>query len=307
MFLSGCLSFIVMLATSCWAQSAKPAYSTSAVVHTEIRNVFYHYTDRIAVHIFWLDGVIRPVRSGQIPIFDDARSFFVAIRSAEIAIASKALSQTLNEHVFAAPDAPLKNIEVSTEGQKLKVKGKLHAKNNLLFETVSTLSVTGDGKIRIHPEKVRAEHLPVKGLMDLLGVEIAKLIDTRKVVGLWAEGNDLILDPEQILPLPRIEGKVSAVQIRGDQVIQIFGRLPAANDRGKVNSMSYRGGQLRFGKLTMNDSDMDLIDLDPEDPFDFYLDHYRQQLAAGYTKITPQFGLRVYMRDYNKLSPRPRH
>ena len=32
---------------------------------------------------------------------------------------------------------------------------------------------------------------------------------------------------------------------------------------------------------------------------------FKQQLTAGYTKITPQFGLRVYMRDFNKLSRTP--
>jgi hypothetical protein len=34
------------------------------------------------------------------------------------------------------------------------------------------------------------------------------------------------------------------------------------------------------------------------DPFDFYLDHYKQQLVAGYTKETPSFGLRVFMHDF---------
>jgi hypothetical protein len=66
--------------------------------------------------------------------------------------------------------------------------------------------------------------------------------------------------------------------------------------------MSYRGNRLAFGKLLMTDADMNLIDTDSADPFDFYLDHYKEQLTAGYTKITPTFGLRVYMRDFNKLN-----
>ena len=65
--------------------------------------------------------------------------------------------------------------------------------------------------------------------------------------------------------------------------------------------MAYRGNELRFGKLTMHDTDMVLLDMDPQDPFDFFLDHYNDQLVAGYSKTTPSFGLRVYMRDYNKL------
>jgi hypothetical protein len=63
--------------------------------------------------------------------------------------------------------------------------------------------------------------------------------------------------------------------------------------------MAYHGNQLRFGKLTMNGADLTLVDMDPHDPFDFYLDHYLQQVEAGYTKITGNFGLRVSMKDFD--------
>jgi len=68
--------------------------------------------------------------------------------------------------------------------------------------------------------------------------------------------------------------------------------------------MAYLGNELRFGKLTMSDTDMVLVDMNPDDPFDFYLDHYKEQLVAGYTKETPTFGLQVFMRDYNNLPRR---
>jgi hypothetical protein len=43
--------------------------------------------------------------------------------------------------------------------------------------------------------------------------------------------------------------------------------------------------------------------MDPSDPLDFYLEHYKEQLAAGYTKTTLDSGLRVYVKDYNKRHP----
>jgi len=52
----------------------------------------------------------------------------------------------------------------------------------------------------------------------------------------------------------------------------------------------------------MNNVDMRLIDADPTDPFDFFPDHYNDQLVAGYSKTTASGGLRVYMPDYNKIS-----
>jgi hypothetical protein len=287
------------------AQQGQP--TTTTAVQTEMRNVMYHFTNSVTVHILQLRGALVPVRQDSLPIFDDARSFNLEISSADINMTTDSLANVLNQYVFAASDAPIKGISVTTEGNSLKVKGKLHSKGDISFETVGTISATPEGQIRIHAEKVRAAHLPVKGLMDLLGLKIADLINTKKVRGVRSEENDLILDPEQILPPPHVKGRVTAIRIQGNQIVQIFGNKPQAESAPAFtgNYMAYRGAQLRFGKLTMSDTDMILIDMDPRDTFDFYLDHYRDQLVAGYTKITPEFGLRVFMRDFNKLHKAP--
>jgi len=143
----------------------------------------------------------------------------------------------------------------------------------------------------------------VKGLMDLLGIDLADLIKTGKVPGIEVQKDDLVLDPEELLPPPHVVARVTAVQVRAGQIVQFFGDSTKTPDWrfSAANYMAYRENRLRFGKLTMSDTDLVLIDMDPKDPFDFYLDHYKEQLVAGYTKETPSFGLRVYMRDYKKL------
>lgn len=272
-------------------------------VQVEMRNVLYHFSDRVAVHIMELEGQLVPIR-GELVVFDDPRSFLLSIHSAQISITPDALTNVLNQNVFASPDAPLKDLVTTIEGQTLKVKGKLHSQGDLPFEMESTIRATPEGKIRIEAHKIKAAHLPVKGLMDLLGVKIEELINTRKVRGVRAEKDDVILDPNEIFPPPAISGRLSLVRIEGKRIVQVYGGKPAPHFMGHLagNYMAYRRNQLRFGKLTMSDSDMVLLDMDPNDPFDFYLEHYQDQLVAGYTKTTPQFGLRVFMRDYNKLS-----
>ena len=146
----------------------------------------------------------------------------------------------------------------------------------------------------------------MKGLLDLLGIDVARLIDTKKIQGISADKDDLILNPEEILPPPHIQGRVTAVRVQGNDIVQVFGKAQGENFVAKQtgNYLALRHGDLRFGKLTMRDSDLIMIDMDPRDPFDFYLDHYQEQLVAGYTKSTLAFGLRVYTRDYDKLPHR---
>src|SRR5579871_4596243 len=291
---------IILLAAGAAAQS-RPARPN--VVAVTMRNVMYHFTGRITVHILQLSGWLTPTAQHAFPIFDDDRSFILHIDSAEISMTTQAMSNVLNDHVFAAPDAPLKSISLVADGNTLKIKGKLHSKGDIPFEADGTLALTPNGEVRIHSRKVKAAHLPVKGLLDLLGVHISDLINTNKVRGVRAEKDDLILNAPEILPPPMIAGRLTGIELRGNRIIEHFGGRLLALPAG--NYMTYRGGRLRFGKLTMDDTDMALIDMDPRDPFDFYLSHYKQQLVAGYTKTTPAFGLRVFMRDYNKLGKKP--
>jgi hypothetical protein len=274
-------------------------------VHAEMHNIVYHFTDAISVHIVDFEGELVPTEKPGIPIFDDANSFLLSIHSAEISISTDALASALNDYVLASPDAPLKGIQIATEGNKLRIRGRLHAKGDVPFEAEGSLAVTAEGDIRVHTEKLKAAHVPIKGVMDLLGETVAKMIDNRKVQGLHAEKDDLILEASQLFPPPHIEARVNSIFIRGNEIVQRYGSGRQAR-RLSGNYMAYRGGQLRFGKLTMSDTDLTLIDMDPADPFDFYLDHYKDQLVAGYTKTTPSFGLRSYFRDYNKLSTKER-
>ena len=285
------------------AQENQNNSKDGGAVKVQMHNVMYHFTDQIAVHLINVGGSLVPTSAGHIPVFDDKNSFELQITAAEMTMDPQSLANVLNSHVFAAKDAPLKDISVTIENGHLKVKGKLHKKGDIGFETEGQLSATEDGKIRLHSEKIKALHLPVKGLMDLFGIDIADLIKSGKVRGVKAEKDDLILDPSEILPPPRISGKITDIHLEGNNIVQIFGE-PKKYPWIKVpaqNYMAYRGNKLQFGKLLMSDTDLVLIDPAPKDPFDFYLDRYKDQLVAGYSKTTSTFGLNVYMVDFNKL------
>jgi hypothetical protein len=290
---------------------AKPSRAqghTTPAVQVDMRNVMYHFTDQVAVHIHQLHGRVLPTQRARFPVIDDVQSFTFAIAFAEIALSTETLSYVLNHYVFAAPDAPLKDITVTTtDNNRLKVQGKLHTKGDLPFAMEGTPAATPEGHIRLHTHTITVAYVSVKGLLDVLGLKIAQLVNTDKVPGVRLEGNDLSLDPAQLLPPPRIAGRVTAVHVQGEQILQVFGTKPPAEapPAYQGNYMAYRGGQLRFGKLTMAETDLVLIDLDPEEPFDFCLDHYKEQVGAGYAKMTTDAGLRVFTRDCNKIQPPP--
>jgi hypothetical protein len=51
---------------------------------------------------------------------------------------------------------------------------------------------------------------------------------------------------------------------------------------------------------------MEVVDTDPTDAFDFYIDRYNDQLVGGYTRNQDNYGLLVFMRDFGDLGKPPR-
>jgi len=272
-----------------------------------MKNVDYHLSGNIVLHIDKLDGKLKPKAEGTVD-FDDQRSFELYIGSANVSLSAAALTDDLNHFVFAKPDAPLKELSATTKGNELTVKGVLASKGGIGFESTGTLSVTPEGWIRVHTSKVKALHLPVKGLMDLLGLETANLLSTKKITGVQADKEDLILDPELILPPPQLHGRLKSVRVENGGVALSFGSAgseehPAglSNSCGARNYIQFSGGSVRFGKLEMRETDLVLMDMQPADPFDFDIEHYKEQLVAGYAKTTKKGGLCSHMPDYSKV------
>jgi hypothetical protein len=302
-----CFVFGFSLPANLLAQAGSAQEKADAAVRAQMHNVKYRFTDNIAVQIHWLTGALVPVGNNELPIFDDKNSFRLRIDSGEIAISPADLANLLNSYVFARPNSPLSGISVAVANGRLKLKGELHDKGDIPFESEGVLTPTPDGRLRLHSDKVKALHVPVKGLMDAFGIGVSDFIKSGKVPGVQSEKNDLILDLEQILPPPHIEGKVTTVRVEGNSVLQIFGGAGTAPPKlQNASYMSYRGNRLRFGRLTMDDADMVLYDLDPADPLDFFLDHYKEQVAAGYSKITTNDQLRIYVKDFAKLKSQPK-
>jgi hypothetical protein len=300
------LSFMVclFLAGIIASQEATAQEKPDAAVRAQMRNVNYRFTDNIAVQINALNGALVPTANNDSPFFDDKNSFRIRIDTAEIAISPTDLANLLNSYVFVGANSPLARISITIVNGQLSIKGRLRDKGDIPFEAQGVMSPTPDGRIRLHSEKIKALHLPVKGLMDAFGIAVNDLIKSGKVPGVQAEENDLILDLQQILPPPHIEGKVTAVRVTTTSIIQTFGGNSGAKLQN-ANYMSYKGNRLRFGKLTMDDADITLYDLDSADAMDFFLDHYKEQIAAGYSKITVNSQLRIFLKDFNKL-PQPK-
>lgn len=283
---------------------------TDSVTQTEFHRVDFEVAPGIVLGIRYLRGEMTSTVHGTPITFDDKTSFVIGIDTADVGLSTEVLNHLMNEYVFAYPGAPLRNLTFSVVGSQLRQRGILHKGVDIPFELTATLSVTSTGLIRVHPTKVKIGSLDGTALMRALGIELANLLDLSKAKGATVRGNDLLLDPNHLLPPPMIRGRLVGVRAENGQLVQSFGRDTSVTlgkaapalvppNHSASNYMYFRGGTLRFGKLAMLGADMQIIDLEPATPFAFNLDRYQRQLAAGYSKTGLDGNLQVFMPDYS--------
>ena len=97
-----------------------------------------------------------------------------------------------------------------------------------------------------------------------------------------------------------------AVRVAPPDIEVIYGNAP--NDQAKLaqwhNFLKLTGGSLDFGKLTMRQVDLTMIDASQDPWFDLDLVNYQAQLVNGYTRMTAQAGLESFMPDLDRQAPK---
>jgi hypothetical protein len=273
-----------------------------------MRHVHLHLTDGIALDVATLDGVMAGRRAGSPPVFDDPHSYVLRVESAGMSLDMPSLTNLLNHQVFAYEGAPLRDLSaaVAPDG-RLAIKGRLHKGISVPFSMKATVAAMPDGRLRLHADSIKAVGVPVKGLLDLVGLELQKLVHVEDRRDIAIEGDDLFVSPGVALPPPEIRGTLTKAVAAGQRLELTFGSPGERVDRLRSrvsaarNYVYFGGGTIRFGKLTMDDADLQLIDADPRDAFGFFPARYQRQLVAGYSKNTPAGGLRTFMPDYDDL------
>ena len=278
------------------------------LVQVQMRNVAFHVDSTIVLDIAYARGRLKRVAPDHPPYLDDKRSFVLALDTARIGISPAALSGLLNRYTFAYPGSPLRRLTITIEHGRLRQHGTMRG---ISFDLLGDLSLTPEGELRLHPATIKAVGIKVGGLMKFFGLSLQKLVNTERARGVRIEGDDLVLSPTRLLPPPAVEGRVGRVEVTDSEIVQTFrpadGHAPdplVLPIPKTPNYMFFRGGVLRFGKLTMDDTDLFIEDAAPEDPFDFWLDRYNDQLVGGGSRNTRDHGLIVVMPDFAKLGHR---
>lgn len=252
------------------------------------------------VYVRWLRGQIIRVNRNVNPSFDEPDSFVLDIDRGVIHTNVGDLTNFLNDDLAKSS---LRNIALSGDGDQVKLSGTLHDVVPLPIEMIATISVAAGNRVQLHVSKLSVLKLPLKGLLGDFHLTVSSLFHPGSVPGMEVSGNDVFLDTEKLLPPPHIRGKLNSLRIVNPDVEETYGN--GQEDVTRVaqwrNFLRLSGGTIDFGKLTMHHVDVIMVDLSNDAWFDLDLAHYQEQLVNGYTRMTPQAGLQIFMPDLEKI------
>ncbi len=287
--------------------ASTPAKTTNDPTPTTVyaHNLILRKGPVFRIYIRWLRGQMLRTHPNVNPSLDDPESFVFFIQKGVI---HANLGDIANYFNTAAPTGfPLKNIAITGEGDQLKTSGTLHKGIPLPVEIVSTVSSTPDGRIHLHVVKIDALKIPVKALLGGLHLDIKDIMGTAPMPGVEISGNDIFLDTTKLTPPPHIRGQPTSVTLARPDLILVYGN--SDTDESKLaqwhNFLRLTGGTVDFGKLTMHNADLTLIDASDDPWFDLDLVNYQAQLTNGFSRITPQQGLEMFMPDLDGHQKKP--
>lgn len=246
------------------------------------------------IYIDWIQGKLVRTHEQINPTFDDPESFILHIDKGVIHANIGDISNYLN-HTMAS-NAPLKDISIIPDGEEVKIRGTVKKIVPLPIEIAGTPAATEGGLVRLHVAKISVLKIPMKAILRHMDVKLQDLVKSTNVPGVQVTDNDIIFDTEKLLPPPHIHGKLTTARVRVPDIEVIYGNAPVDPSLGQWhNFLRFRNGALDFGKLTMHHVDLTMIDAANEPWFDLDLVNYQSQLVNGYTRMTAQAGLEIYM------------
>jgi hypothetical protein len=279
---------------------ARTAYDSGGTT-VKAHNLLLRKGPNFRVYVRWLRGQMVPTRSEVDPSFDDPESFFLDIKTGVIRANIGDISNFFNAGGNAT--SPLRNITLSGDGNQVKIKGTLHKIISLPIELVGTIAAAPDNQIQMHVTKLSLISVPLKGLLSRVHITISDLVHPRGVPGIEVSGNDIFFNTQKLLPPPHLRGQLTSVRIINPDLEEIYGNTQNAITQVEQwrNFLQLSGGTIDFGKLTMHHVDIIMIDISNDAWFDLDLTHYQEQLVNGYTRMTPQAGLQIFMPDLDEL------
>jgi hypothetical protein len=131
------------------------------------------------------------------------------VRTGEVFVSSESLTRLFAQKIQQS-NSKVSDINLEVKDDKtVHLSGKLHKKVAIPFEIEGPVSTNGRDLI-LAAKKIKAGDIPIKGLLGMVGENLAKLLGSESVSGVVAQGNSLIF---QLSKIANVEGRIARADL----------------------------------------------------------------------------------------------
>jgi len=227
--------------------------------------------------------------------FKDVSSFDLDVKKGILSLNANDLTNTVNTLIAKETDlvkdfklnfVPGNRVETSLQVKKSIFKLNISVGAQLHAQTVNNM-------IRVTPDKVNVGKIPVKKLMDFLGIELGDILKlTNTAGGIITSGDSIYLSPTKLVAQPVLGGHVTGVKTGIGSISLIMGDMSNYQPKelyGATNYLRLSGGNVNFNGFNLKDADVILKDGTPENPFDIADDPSKKIITKGQVTIPEEF------------------
>lgn len=208
------------------------------------------------------------------------------VRGGSLSLDEEGLENLINR--YAIPGSMIERIQVSIEDSLVRMTAKVRL-HGIAFPVSldCEVSLTREGLIQLAPTHISSPNFLVGGFMRFFPVSLEKTLIMPKGSALSISGNVLRVDPEKIVPAPRVFGRLQAIRLDGKRLHLTYeGDAPEPPLLEPADRfLLCLGHELELGKLLLRDTRLQVLGMEGNQHLDFSLLGYRDQLAQGCARL----------------------
>lgn len=262
--------------------------------------------DGVHFNVRQVDALLLPAHPNQPVVIDNPESIKVRLLNANTTISAQAMTRLLNGYTLPQARVPVHDVNLTFEDGEVHLTGKLHKIIDLPFTAQASLSVNSNGILRLHFNKITAAGIFHKGLLDMLGLNVADLAKPGVDHSIRVEKDDVYFPLHALFPAPHFSGHLKSATIVGEELVEIYGdpKPFAPAPMPAEHYIYFRGGIMQFGRLTMQGVDLELLNQSADESFELSLRDLFRQSLPGYLKNMPDRGLVAYVQSFQDADAR---
>ncbi len=129
------------------------------------------------------------------------------VQQGQVFISSESLTRLFQRKIQQSK-SQVTDIKIEMDDNAVHLSGKLHKGVAVTFEIEGPVSTDGTALL-LRAKQIKAEGLPMKGLLEMLGKNLGSLLGSESVDGVTAQGDTLVFQPSTIA---YVRGSIAKVQ-----------------------------------------------------------------------------------------------